>query len=82
MSYSVQEGLNAVKGKFEDLSTSKVDDLSTEKISKLIEIINNAEEEKFNPGSATYSDYEQKQFALKSTEFNLKSRFLNDLFPE
>ena len=80
MSYSVQEGLNAVKGKFEDLSTSKIDDLSTEEINKLIELTNNAEEEKFELSSVTYSDYEQKQFALKGTEFNLKSRFLNDLF--
>ena len=82
MSYSFQEGLNAVKKIYEDLSTSKIDDLSTEEINELIEIINNAEEEKFNLGSATYSDYEQKQFALKSTEFNLKSRVFNDFFPE
>ena len=82
MSYSVQEGLNAVQKKFEDLSTSKIDDLSTEEISELFEIINNAEEQKFNLGSATYSNYEQKQFTLKSTEFNVKSRFFNDFFPE
>ena len=81
MSYSVQDGLNAMKEKFEDLSTSKIDDLSTEEISELIEIINNAEEEKFNLGAATYCDYKQKQFTLKSTEFNLKSRFFNDLCP-
>ena len=81
MSYSFQEGLNAVKEKFEDLSTSKIDDLSTEEINELFELTNNAEEEKFNLGSVTYSDYEQKQFALKSTEFNLKSRFFNDIFP-
>ena len=81
-SYNVQDGLDAVKEKFEDLSTSKIDDLSTEEISELIEIINNAEEEKFNLGSVTYSDYEQKQFALKSTEFNVKSRVFNEFFPE
>ena len=42
---------------------------------------NNAEEE-FEPSSATYSDYEQKQFALKSTEFNVKSRVFNKFFPD
>ena len=77
-----QEGLNAVKEKFEDLSTSKIDDLSTEEINKIIELTNNAEEEKFELSSATYSNYEQKQFTLKSTEFNLKSRVFNDFFPE
>ena len=82
MSYSVQDGLDAVMGKFEDLSTSKIDDLSTEEINELIELTNNAEEEKFNLGSATYSDYGQKQFALKSTEFNVKSRVFNEFFPD
>ena len=38
--------------------------------------------EKFEPSSVTYSDYEQKQFALKSTEFNVKSRVFNEFFPE
>ena len=60
----------------------RFNDLSTEEISELFEIINNAEEQKFNLGSVTYSNYEQKQFALKSTEFNVKSRFFNDFFPE
>ena len=41
---------------------------------------NNAEEE-FEPSSATYSDYKQKEFAIKNTDLNLKSRFFNDLFP-
>jgi len=45
MSYSFQEGLNAVKEKFEDLSTSKIDDLSTGEIGELIESIKNVEEE-------------------------------------
>ena len=39
-------------------------------------------DEEFEPSSTTISDYEQKQFALKSTEFNLKSRVFNNFFPE
>ena len=78
MSYSVHKDLDAIKGKIDDLFTSKFDNLSTEEINHAEEE-NNAEEE-FEPSSATYSDYEQKQFTLKSTEFNLKSRFFNDIF--
>merc|ERR1711971_607667 len=33
-------------------------------------------------GSVETSDYEKKQFALRSLEFNLKSRIWNELFPE
>jgi len=33
-------------------------------------------------GSVETSDYEKKQFALRSLEFNLKSRTFNELFPE
>lgn len=33
-------------------------------------------------GSVETSDYEKKQFALRSLEFNLKSRVFNELFPE
>ena len=80
MSYSVHKDLDAIKGKIDDLFTSKFDNLSTEEINELIKLTNNAEEKKFEPTSATYSDYEQKQFTLKSTEFNLKSRFFNDFF--
>ena len=82
MSYSVQDGLDAIKEKIEDLFTSKFDNLSTEEINELIKLTNNAEEEKFELSSVTYSDYEQKQFVLKSTEFNLKSRVFNNIFPE
>ena len=32
-------------------------------------------------GSVASSDYEKKQFALKSTEFNVKSRVFNELLP-
>ena len=39
---------------------------------------NNVDEE-FEPSSTTNSDYKQKQFALRSTEFNLKSKFFNEL---
>ena len=82
MSYNVQDGLDAVKEKFEDLSTSKIDDLSTGEIRELIETIKYVEEEKFNPGSVASNDYEKKQFTLKSTEFNVKSRVFNDFFPD
>ena len=33
-------------------------------------------------GSVETSDYEKRQFALKSTEFNLKSRVFNEFFPD
>ena len=33
-------------------------------------------------GSVESIDYKKKQFALESTEFNLKSRVFNKLFPD
>ena len=33
-------------------------------------------------GSVASSDYEKKQFALKSTEFNVKSRVFNEFLPD
>ena len=33
-------------------------------------------------GSVETSDYEKRQFALRSIEFNLKSRVFNELFPD
>ena len=77
MSYNVQDGLDPIKEKIEDLFTSKFDNLSTEEINHAKEE-NNVDEE-FEPSSTTNSDYKQKRFALKSTEFNLKSRFFNEL---
>ena len=56
MSYSVQKDLDAIKGKIEDLFTSKFYNLSTEDINELLELTNNAKEEKFEPSSVTYSD--------------------------
>ena len=37
--------------------------------------------EKSNLGSGVSSNYEKKQFTLKSTEFNVKSRVFNELLP-
>ena len=54
MSYSIQKDLDAIKGKIDNLFTSKFDNLSIEEINHAEE--ENNPEEEFEPSSATHSD--------------------------